>query len=272
MQRNLKLHILPYFKDKSICDLSKKDIIDWENIILSNNYKNSFNKNLYSCFSTLIQYCVEVGYLDNNIVLQVKNFKSKPEPKEYKVYNIHQFRRFRKHLDNYIDKQYFNCIFFLGTRPSEALGLRFCDIDANSIHIEHSLQRRGNRELDTPKNQSSIRHIKISLLMFLRFYRLKKYYKKIYGTFNKNYFIFGGKKPLSTTTLDRRKKDACDKANLYVISQHGFRHSYATRMINKEPIDAVSRSMGHSNVSTTLDIYSHNEKRANRIPFLNKFI
>ncbi len=41
----------------------------------------------------------------------------------------------------------------------------------------------------------------------------------------------------------------------------------------KMPIDYVSRSMGHSRISMTLDTYLHQEKRTRfRIPFTNKFI
>ena len=79
-----------------------------------------------------------------------------------------------------------------------------------------------------------------------------------YVNCNSDYFIFGGSKPLAPTTIDRYKKNACSKANLYCITQHEFRHSYATRMISKgKPINKVSKSMGHSRISMTLDIYTH---------------
>lgn len=56
------------------------------------------------------------------------------------------------------------------------------------------------------------------------------------------------------------------------ITQHEFRHSYATRLIHKGvPIDYVSRSMGHSKVSMTCDVYLHQEKRIPSIPFLRLF-
>ena len=145
-------------------------------------------------------------------------------------------------------------MFFYGTRPSEAMALRFCDITGFKVHIVHNLQRKGKRELDTPKNRSSIRTIKISLLMKFRILLLKMYY----GNCNFDYYIFGGSKPLAPTTIDRYKKNACNKANLFLITQHEFRHSYATRMISKrKPINKVSKSMGHSSISMTLDIYTH---------------
>lgn len=273
--RNFDNHILPYFKAvKDIVKIEKKDIINWQNEILDKNFSNKFNDNLYYTFSSFMNFCVDYDYLEENLVLKVEKFKHKIERKEKKVYNLSQFRHFRHYLDSYILKQFFNFMFFYGTRPSEAMALRFCDIDKNLVSINHSIHRRGKRELDTPKNQSSLRQFYISSLMLHRFKKLKRVYIKKYGCFKSDYFVFSGTKPLSSSTIDRHKKKACKKANIYEITQHEFRHSYATRLIHKKvPIDYVSRSMGHSRVSMTLDTYLHKEKRTRfRIPFTNKFI
>lgn len=255
--KNFNLHILPYFKDKNINEISKLDIINWQNKILELNFSNNFNRNLYYEFSAFFRYCIYCDYLSENVILQVPKFKKKIENKKHNVYTLKEFLKFRKNIDDYVIKQYFNFMYFYGTRPSEAMALRFSDVDNNLVHINHSIQRKGNRELDTPKNQSSIRTIKINLLMIFRFKILKRMYLKKYG-YSFDYFIFGGNKPLSPTTIDRHKLNACNKSSLKPITQHEFRHSYATRMIHKKtPIDIVSKSMGHSNISMTVDVYLH---------------
>lgn len=254
-------HILPYFKNKSINELTKLDIINWQNEILDHNFSNSFNSKLYYVFNSFIKYCVYCSYLDENIVSLVGPFSKKIEIKSHVTYTLIQFRKFRIYISDFVIKQFFNFMYFYGTRPSEAMALRFLDLKFRYVFIRHSIERKGNRNLDTPKNQSSIRVVKISLLMLFRIWLLKKYYVKKYGSFSKDYFIFGGLKPLAPTTIDRYKKNAYEKANLPSITQHEFRHSYATRKIHKKvPVDIVSRSMGHSKVSTTLDIYLHQEK------------
>lgn len=250
---NFNNHVLPYFKGRELKTLTKLDILNWQSLILIKNYSNKFNSLLYYSFNDFIKYCVLCDYLKENIVSQVGPFRKKIEYKEHHVYNLWQFRWFRFHLDNFVIKQYFNFMYFYGTRPGEAMALRFGDIECKYIHIRHNLQRKGKRELDTPKNASSVRTIKISLLMRFRIWLLKRYY----GNCNYDYFLFGGLKPLAPTTIDRYKKNACNKAHIYEITQHEFRHSYATRMIKKKPINKVSKSMGHSRISTTLDIYVH---------------
>lgn len=252
--QNFNNHILPYFSGKNVNKLTKLDIMNWQDAILSKDFSNKYNSMLYSNFKVFIDYCMLLDYLEDNIVSQVGSFRKKIEYKERRVYNIWQFRWFRLHMENYVIKQYFNFMYFYGTRPSEAMALRFSDIEGFKVHIRHNLQRKGKRELDTPKNQSSIRTIKISLLTKIRIWLLKKHY----GEYNYDYFVFGGSKPLAPTTIDRYKKKACKKANLYEITQHEFRHSYATRMIsNGKPINKVSKNMGHSSISMTLDIYTH---------------
>lgn len=256
-------HILPYFKRKNIYELTKLDIVDWQNEILKLNYSNNFNRKLYYTFSKFAEYCVLYSYLEENVVTQVEPFPKKVEDKEQAIYNRWQFWKFIFHVKGYEYKQYFTFIFNYGTRSGEAMALKFTDNKAFKLRIIHSMQRKGKRLLDTPKNQSSIRCLNISLLCYFRFWRLKKYYKKQYGYFREDFFIFGGPKPLAPTTIDRRKDEAIAKSNLPHITQHGFRHSYATRKIHKRvPIDMVSKSMGHSKVSTTVDVYLHQKKNA----------
>lgn len=262
LTRNFKIHILPYFKEKYVNKITKTEIIEWQNKIIDKNFCNSFNSTLYYNFSSFFHYCVLNSYIKENIVLSVGNFKKKTEVKEYDYYVLHEFRRFRKYLKDNIIKQYFNFIYFNGTRPSETLALRFCDLKGKFIHVRHNLQRRGKRELDTPKNQSSVRYLKLSWLQRFRIFLLKCYYMKHYDNFSEEFYIFGGAKPLSTSTIDRRKEEACKKAHIRKITQHQFRHSYATNMIHKrKSIDEVSKNLGHSKVSMTVDTYLHTKKR-----------
>ncbi len=264
LSRNFNLHILPYFKGRKIDDLNKQDVLAWQEQIYDHNFSNSFNNSLYCEFSSFIQYCILKDYVKFNFVREVGNFKKRIEVKKYDVYNIWEFRKFRRNLENFIYKLYFSVLFFCGLRPSEALALRFSDFFGRYIHIIHNLERRGKRALDTPKNASSIRYVKVNLFLYIQLTLLKRYYVKKYGS-DFDYYVFGGIKPLSTTTIDRYKLKACEKAHLRVITQHQFRHSYATRLLHLGiPIDYISYSMGHSRVSTTLDVYVHKEKRMRR--------
>ena len=62
------------------------------------------------------------------------------------------------------------------------------------------------------------------------------------------YFVTNKKKQ-----IDKRRSD-----NLKQIRIHDFRHSHALYLINKgiEPVK-LSKRLGHSSITTTLDTYSH---------------
>jgi len=144
-------------------------------------------------------------------------------------------------------------MFYCGTRPGETMALQFCDIKNGYISINKTLTSHYGRKFDIPKTQSSIRMVKLDKKMYKDLIALKK----VYVNYNDDYFIFGGKTPLSPTTIKRHKHKACENRHIREIKTHEFRHSYATRMIHKLPVEVLSKRLGHSSIAITLDIYVH---------------
>lgn len=170
-----------------------------------------------------------------------------------------EFNKFIKCVDEEVYKQFFNLMFFTGVRPGEAMALKFKDLNNGYINISKTIESHGKRLISTPKTYSSKRSIKIDKLLEYDLLRLKKLYSNR-STLNDDLFIFGGTKPLSPTTINRYKTMACEKANIRPITLHQFRHSHATLLLQKGiVINEVSRRLGHSKVSTTLDIYTHTD-------------
>lgn len=253
---DFNLKVLPYFKNCDINNLTEKDMLLWKDEILSYNYSNSYNDRIYYVFTIFLDYCCLYYNLPQNVLRNVGPFKPKIEIKKRDFYTLKEFKLFIKNVDEIVYKSYFTIMFYTGCRPSECMALKFSDFDGKYIHITKSIQRRGKRELDTPKNVYSIRDIILNKQSIKCIKNLKKYYKTKIGYYNEDLFIFGGIKPLAPTTIDRYKYVACKKANLRAITQHQFRHSYATYLIsNGIPLNVVSKLLGHSNIDTTARIY-----------------
>lgn len=71
-------------------------------------------------------------------------------------------------------------------------------------------------------------------------------------------YLFRGERCLSTTDIIRIKKAAAEAAGLLVCRTRDLRHASATMLLtNGADLTAVSKRLGHADVSTILDIYSH---------------
>ena len=72
------------------------------------------------------------------------------------------------------------------------------------------------------------------------------------------YVISGGPQPLEPRTYRRYFKHLLGELGIPPIRFHGLRHSFATRCIqSKCDYKTVSVLLGHSSISTTLDLYVH---------------
>lgn len=150
-----------------------------------------------------------------------------------------------------------------GIRIGEICALTWEDIDTDNgvIHIRKTIQRiymieDGNRKtellLDTPKTKNSIREIPMSRELI----RMLKPIKKIV---NSSFFVLTNDyKPTEPRTYRSYYKILMKKLEIPEIKFHGLRHSFATRCIeSKCDYKTVSVLLGHSNISTTLNLYVH---------------
>lgn len=59
-------------------------------------------------------------------------------------------------------------------------------------------------------------------------------------------------------SISRRLKIHFEKANVPDIGFHGFRHTHASLLLNSGiPYKELQHRLGHSNISVTMDVYSH---------------
>jgi integrase len=150
-----------------------------------------------------------------------------------------------------------------GMRIGEICALRWEDVDTDNgiIGVNRTIQRiyvieDGTRKteliLDTPKTKNSIREIPISKDLL----RILKPFKKIV---NPSFFVLtNDAKPTEPRTYRSYYKNLMKELNMPELKFHGLRHSFATRCIESNcDYKTVSVLLGHSNISTTLNLYVH---------------
>lgn len=153
----------------------------------------------------------------------------------------------------------------LGLRISEILGLTWNNIDFNDFTItidKITVRDKGQVILKEPKTESSIRTISAPKEIILILKQLKKdrLAAKLRGEKSHRELIFYDKNlnPIAQDVLSKKFRYFLQENNLKHIRFHDLRHSHVTMLIDaKVPIKVISERVGHSNVNTTLNIYSH---------------
>lgn len=150
-----------------------------------------------------------------------------------------------------------------GMRIGEICALTWDDLNVENgiIHVRKTIQRiyvieehRKYTEviLDTPKTKNSIREIPMTK-------NLLKMIRPIKKIVNGNFYVLTNEpKPTEPRTYRNYYKQFMQSLGLPLIKFHGLRHSFATRCIeSKCDYKTVSVLLGHSNISTTLNLYVH---------------
>lgn len=150
-----------------------------------------------------------------------------------------------------------------GMRIGEVCALTWEDIDTDNgiISVSRTIQRiyvieEGLRKteliLDTPKTKNSIREIPINKDLL----KILKPFKKIV---NSSFFVLtNDAKPTEPRTYRSYYKNLMKELNMPELKFHGLRHSFATRCIESNcDYKTVSVLLGHSNITTTLNLYVH---------------
>ena len=150
-----------------------------------------------------------------------------------------------------------------GLRIGEVCALVWDDIDLDYgvLKVSKTLQRiyfvddpdrHTEIVIDSPKSRNSIRDVPLTRDLL----RIIKPLKKVV---NGSYFILtNSETPTEPRTYRNYYKLLMKQLGLPPLKFHGLRHSFATRCIESRcDYKTVSVLLGHSNISTTLNLYVH---------------
>ena len=230
---------------------------------INNGLSKKSIKDILIVLKMILKFGVKHGYLDYK-EWEIR-FPTEDEKQHLEVLSISHQKRIMSFIQEHFTFKNLGIYICLSTglRIGEVCALTWDDIniELGIISIKRTIERiyiidgeKRHTELiiNTPKTKNSIREIPITKELI----RILKPLKKIV---NGNYYILTNEeKPTEPRTYRNYYKKLMKDLNIPELKFHGLRHSFATRCIESNcDYKTVSVILGHSNISTTLDLYVH---------------
>ena len=274
-----KKHILPKISNKRIDSFTA---LDCQKLV--NQWAENFNSFQIPKGLTqqVFDYAIKMDILTDNPMRKVKLPKKKEKVNQgNKFYNSDELKLFFDCVVDYGNMKFlafFRLLAFTGMRKGEALALEWTDIDFEKkiVHITKGviLDEYQIPMISTTKTKKSVRSVSvdtetISILKRWKIEQAKKLMSIGINSSSKRQLLF----TYDTNKLYRPSYTNCwleliiNKYNLKKITIHGFRHSHCSLLFEMgTPIQVVQERLGHSNIKTTMNIYTHvTEKQRDEI-------
>ncbi|GAA3601552.1 site-specific integrase [Secundilactobacillus similis] len=282
VQRLFTNRILPAFGnrciDKITLPYTQKVVNQWAKELAS-------YRQVLTYAGMVFQYALKLDLIvkDPSKLVTHPKPKAAPGPKKFKLaddwenyYTKEELQRFFDCLDDnekitgrHQVSVFFKVMALTGMRDGEQLALKWSNVDLvnNVINVRQTLAKGTSGAcIQSPKTPSSNRSINIDddtarLLkkwqliqrqqLLMTGYNVKAHADQLVFTNRKNTF-------LAQTTVQQWLVHIIEKYHLKYIRIHGLRHTYASLLFESHAsIKAMQKLMGHSNIQTTMNIYTH---------------
>ncbi|OQR10257.1 site-specific integrase [Ligilactobacillus salivarius] len=270
IERRVKNHVRPYFKDMYVDKITLRHCQDFVNKAFAA-APVGFTQ-IISIVKNTLDYALRLGMIESNPMLYVIKPKKQTtiSDKHGNYYNKDELKKFLAAAKDTDLKKYtlFRLLAYSGIRAGECLALTWHDLDYknSTIAINKTYAKTNNGiKIQTPKTKASIRKISLDIetIQVLKSWQLnqrKQLLKVGINAMNKQQLIFSNNKNsfIANETVRLAIHQIAKKAGIYPITTHGFRHTHATLLFaSGMDIKQVQARLGHSNVQTTLNIYTH---------------
>lgn len=273
---DLKNHILPFFGEKSLDQITSEEMERFIQILL---YEKKLSpktiRNILALFHSVFTYARKRS---GQKLQEPEIIYPRKQRKDIRVLDEQEEKRLMNFLAGNMDLCKFGVYLALrtGLRIGEVCALRWQDISMRdcTISVQQTAQRIRYLEpeserkagaktrvmIDTPKTESSCRIIPLMpdlAALCLRFG------SAVPGAF----VLTGTRQCMEPRKLQRRLKNYTKECMLADVHFHTLRHTFATRCVEAGcDVKTLSEILGHSNITVTLNQYVHpnlDQKREN---------
>jgi integrase len=250
----LAKHLFPYWRDWRLREIGRQDVQQWVAGKFQQQSGWQTVRNAWTLLSGILETAVEYGYLSTNPARGVK-FPQQAAREAPAIIAGDELARLLNELGEPY-KTMVGLIAATGLRVGELLGLRWgaLDLEVGTLAVRESVYE-GKRQ--RPKTQKSRRTIPLGphAIASLNAHRDRSTRK------GNDDLVFPNKSgaPLrESRLLDRVLQPAARRAELGRVTWHQFRHIHSSLLNDlRVPVKIAQEQLGHSSISTTLNIYTH---------------
>ncbi|WP_242021016.1 tyrosine-type recombinase/integrase [Cytobacillus oceanisediminis] len=283
---HLRTRILTTFGNMRIDEIKTLHIMDFMESLkkepLKGSYKNGYLSSatihyIQRVLNNVFSRAVEWEVIKQNPVAKVK--KPKITQKDTDVYDEEEVFQLLTALK--AEEQRWRVLITLavltGMRKGELLGLEWdaVNLDSGTINVKQNLvYANGKQIVKETKTKHSQRLISLPPEILPELKAFKKEWNKNRllmaeqwegGEHNFVFSAYHGK-PLHQHSIKNWWSRFIKRHGLRYIRFHDLRHTSATFLLNKgENVKVISSRLGHANVLTTLNIYSHTLRKADEL-------
>ena len=236
----------------------------------SSKYSESFVKSLYKAFNVLFSYAYRNKVIKVN---PMDDVAPPPDPRhrsDVVIYSAQEREKIQERIESTNVKSAYYIGLNTGVRVSECFALRWSDIDwrQRALHIQRNVVKLSRQPIlvKEPKTRAGVRVVYLSkeLCKLLRAWEKECQWEKEQqgaGALTQDDYLFRQPNgdPMVPCTFAFRFKKILRKNGLPEnLNVHSLRHTNASMLIAQGvDVRTVAGLLGHSQPSTTLDIYSH---------------
>lgn len=250
--------IFPKFGNSTLAKITKEEINRWQDWVSIQKkpdgkyYSYKYQKKIRGYFSTFLTWAgSRYGFVSP--MRFADGVRAKDVKKEMQIWTREEFQRFIDCVDNPLYHALFTFMFFTGRREGEILALSPDDI---------------NLKVGTATFNKSITYYKTSNGEPWEIVPTKAYKEQTLPLAKpvidemKNFemgeiFLFGGERPMPTTTVTRYFQKYTEKAGLKRIRIHDLRHSFVSMLIHNGVNLAVVADLISDTLEQVTKTYAH---------------
>jgi integrase len=264
-EATVRLHLVPILGKVKVQKLTAAQVQQWQTKLLDAGVGPRTVQLAHLNLGQALDVAVRMNMVARNVVDVVD--QPRYRAREMQCWTAEEAQRFIAVADQSIYGPIWLLAVVTGLRKGELLGLRWQDIsfEEKVLQVRQTVGAlHGKVEFKGTKRPKSRRTIDLddAILAVLRAHKLRQNERRLQAgpRWEDHDLAFPSSvgTPVNPDNCDLDFDRLVKLAGVKRIRIHDTRHSYATlTILSGMPINVVSQSMGHSDISTTLRVYAH---------------